>query len=115
MGLTLAFQPINQQSIRTNGSLLHAENNGRFNPFKEISEMMSSLDDIVDDFMGKRMGNGEVFYGQRKYKPSGRENTEGSYNGMGMSDKFKIDRAREAKADYLAMKAAREQKLRQKD
>jgi len=95
------------------------ENDGgwmtKFNPLKEFSDMMSSMDDVIDDFMGKRMGNGEVFYGQRKYKPSGRENTEGSYNGMGMSDKYKIDMSRQRKEEYLAMKAAREKQLRRDD
>ena len=39
------------------------------------------------------MGNGEVFYGKRKYKPSGRVDTE--YNGGGFSDWRKIEAARE--------------------
>ncbi len=39
------------------------------------------------------MGNGEVFYGKRKYKPSGRVNTE--YNGGGLTDWRKIEAARE--------------------
>ena len=47
-----------------------------------INEWLSAVDDAVDDFMSKRMGNGEVFYGQRRYKPSGRPNTSGKYNGM---------------------------------
>jgi hypothetical protein len=56
---------------------------------------------VIDDFMFKKMGNGEVFYGKRKTNPSGRDNTEGSYNGMGMSDKVKIDQSRERKEEYL--------------
>ncbi|KAL7559137.1 hypothetical protein ACA910_010217 [Epithemia clementina (nom. ined.)] len=80
------------------------------NPFKEFSDMISSWDDVIDDFMNKRMGNGELFYGQRKYKPSGRENTQGNYNGMGLSDSVRIDIARERKEDYLAMKRAQEEK-----
>ena len=97
-------------------TLLHAEKDeGKKsgwnfkNPLQEISDIMSNLDDVIDDFMGKRMGNGEVFYGQRKFKPSGRENTEGKYNGMGLSDKLRIDVARERKEEYLEMKRARKQ------
>ena len=41
------------------------------------------------------MGNGEVFYGKRKYKPSGK--VENSYSGYGLSDKGKIDAVREYK------------------
>ena len=52
-------------------------------------------------------GNGEVFYGKRKYKPSGRPNTEGYYNGMGISDKSKIDFARERKEERIAAKMER--------
>jgi hypothetical protein len=58
-------------------------------------------DDVIDDFMFKKMGNGEVFYGKRKINPSGRENTEGTYNGMGISDKVKIDESRQRKEEYL--------------
>jgi hypothetical protein len=39
------------------------------------------------------MGNGEVFYGKRKYKPSGRVSDE--YNGGGFTDYRKIEAARE--------------------
>jgi hypothetical protein len=76
------------------------ENQG-FNPLKDFSDMMTNMDSVIDDFMNKRMGNGEVFYGKRKYKPSGRENTEGSYNGMGLSDKLRIDVTREQKEAFL--------------
>lgn len=89
-------------------------NNGRnvWNPFQEISDMISSFDDVVDDFLNKRMGNGEIFYGQRKYKPSGRENTTGRYNGMGMSDKTKIDMAREYKEEMMEIRRLREKGLK---
>jgi hypothetical protein len=39
------------------------------------------------------MGNGEVFYGKRKYKPSGKVDAE--YNGGGFSDWRKMEAARE--------------------
>ena len=58
---------------------------------KELSDMFSSMDDVLDDFFYKRMGNGEVFYGKRKYKPSG--DVEGSYNGLGLTDKQRIEDA----------------------
>lgn len=77
--------------------------------------MMSNFDDVIDDFLNKRMGNGEIFYGQRKYKPSGRENTTGRYTGMGMSDKVKIDIAREYKEEQMEMRRLREQGLRPDD
>lgn len=69
--------------------------------------MMKSLDDVIDDFVNKRMGNGEVFYGKRKYKPSGKMNTEGTYNGMGLSDKTRIDVARQIKEDVVAQRMRR--------
>ena len=73
--------------------------------------MMANFDDVIDDFLNKRMGNGEVFYGQRKYKPSGRENTTGQYNGLGMSDKARIDMARQIKQERMEMRRLREQGL----
>ena len=51
---------------------------------------------VIDDFYNKRMGQGEIFYGKRKYKPSGK--VESAYNGMGLTDKQRIDDAREYKA-----------------
>ena len=63
------------------------------NPFAEILDIFQNFDDVVDDFFNKRMGNGEIFYGKRKYKPSG--NVESEYNGGGFSDWRKIEAARE--------------------
>jgi len=63
--------------------------------------MLTNFDDVVDDFMNKRMGNGEVFYGKRKYKPSGRPNTEGKYNGMGQSDRRRADWSRQRKEEMM--------------
>lgn len=54
-----------------------------------IQEFWSNMDDVVDDFMNKRMGNGELFYGKRKFNPSGK--IDGSYNGFGLSDKGRIE------------------------
>ena len=80
------------------------------NPFKEVVDMFSNFDDVIDDFFYKRMGNGEVFYGKRKYKPSGR--VEGQYNGMGLTDKLKIDISRERKEQFLEEKRRREEESR---
>ena len=54
--------------------------------------MLSNFDDVVDDFVMKRMGNGEQFYGKRKYNPSG--DYDGDYNGMGQSSHYAIEIAR---------------------
>jgi hypothetical protein len=77
------------------------------NPFREVADMFKSMDDVVDDFFNKRMGNGEIFYGKRKYKPSG--NVEGDYNGMGLTDKLKIDITRQRKEEWLEEKRLREE------
>lgn len=73
------------------------------NPIKgflnEMNDVFSNWDDVVDDFFMKRMGNGEQFYGKRKFKPSG--NVEGDYNGMGLTDKVRIDVARVRKQAFL--------------
>ena len=63
------------------------------NPFAEIADIFQNLDDVIDDFFNKRMGNGEIFYGKRKYKPSGAVDSE--YNGGGFSDWHKMEAARE--------------------
>ena len=72
------------------------------NPLTELADMWQNFDDIIDDFFNKRMGNGEVFYGQRKYKPSGKVTTE--YNGYGFSDFKKIEAAREFREERARMK-----------
>ena len=82
------------------------ETSTSWNLFKEAADMINNFDAMVDDFFYKRMGNGEVFYGKRKYKPSGR--VEGKYNGMGLTDKLKIDVSRERKELFLQEKRRRE-------
>ena len=67
-----SFQVGTSLKSRLTTSLASKNGNSSWNPFRELSDMMSSFDDVVDDFLNKRMGNGEIFYGQRKYKPSGR-------------------------------------------
>ena len=78
-----------------------------FNPMNAFSEMLSTMDDMIDDFFYKRMGNGEIFYGKRKVKPSGR--VEGEYNGFGLSDKQRIEDSRLIKLARLEQKRLREQ------
>lgn len=74
-----------------------------WNPLKELGDMLNNFDDIAEDFFYKRMGNGEVFYGKRKYKPSAAaEENNFEYNGMGLSDHSRIEAARERKAEFLA-------------
>lgn len=65
--------------------------------FGDLKGMMGNFDAVVDDFVYKRMGNGEQFYGKRKYNPSG--NIDGDYNGMGQSDLIQIEIARVRKEE----------------
>lgn len=58
----------------------------------DLKGMLSNFDDVVDDFVMKRMGAGEQWYGKRKYNPSGR--VDGDYNGMGRSSHYAIEIAR---------------------
>ena len=72
---------------------------------KDLQGMAENLDDVVDDFVFKRMGAGEQWYGKRKYQPSGRFEEE--YKGLGLTDKLKIDIARARKEEFLAEKERR--------
>ncbi|KAL7541118.1 hypothetical protein ACHAXR_010647 [Thalassiosira sp. AJA248-18] len=72
------------------------------NPFAELGDMLSNFDDVIDDFFYKRMAGGEVFYGKRKYKPSGKISSD--YNGGGLTDLQKIEEAREYRALRRMMK-----------
>jgi len=58
----------------------------------DLKGMFQNMDDVVDDFVMKRMGAGEQWYGKRKYNPSGR--IDGDYNGMGRSSHYSIEIAR---------------------
>lgn len=75
--------------------------------FNEFFDIFKNLDDVAEDFFYKRMGKGEIFYGKRKYKPSG--DVEGEYNGFGLSDKLKIDMTREYKEAWLEEKRMRDE------
>lgn len=84
--------------------VLHGKDDNKWelpNIFQEFNDMISNWDDVIDDFMFKRMGNGELFYGKRKYKPSNKPNMDGKYSGMGISDMTKIDIARQRKEEKM--------------
>lgn len=71
----------------------------------DLKGMMNNFDAVVDDFLFKRMGNGEQWYGKRKYNPSG--NVEGDYNGMGQSDLIRIEIARVRKEEMEKLRQRR--------
>ena len=90
--------PSSSISVKTHQSTsLFAQSNGdegngrKMNPLEGLADMFANFDDVIDDFFYKRMGNGEQFYGKRKYNPSGK--FEGDYNGMGRSDQSRIEMA----------------------
>lgn len=60
------------------------------------------------------MGNGEIFYGKRKYKPSGAIDTD--YNGGGLSDYRKIEAAREFREERaVAREEAKQKEMAEKN
>jgi len=69
---------------------------------------MTTNNDILSSITSKQMGNGEVFYGKRKYKPSGRVDSD--YNGGGFSDWRKMEAAREFREERAMMRALRGEK-----
>jgi hypothetical protein len=75
------------------------------NFFDDLRGMISNFDDVIDDFVYKRMGAGEQWYGKRRYNPSGR--VDGDYNGMGRSDYFRIEVARVQKEEMELRKQRR--------
>lgn len=79
------------------------------NPLAELADMFSNFDDVIDDFFNKRMGNGEIFYGKRKYKPSG--SVESEYNGYGFSDFRKIEAAREFREERARKKQEMQERM----
>jgi hypothetical protein len=88
--------PVDEDDKETKGSFLEG-----------CIDFFSNFDAVVDDFFYKRMGKGEIFYGKRRYKPSG--DVEGDYQGMGLSDKLKIDMAREYREEWLEEKRLRDE------
>lgn len=59
------------------------------------------------------MGNGEAFYGKRKYKPSGKVTTK--YNGGGLSDYRRIEAAREFREERARMREEAKKNEGEKD
>ena len=98
-----------QQRSITARPMTTEQNNGQKEGgiFSGVSEFFGNLDSIADDFFYKRMGKGEIFYGKRKFNPSG--DVEGDYQGMGLSDKGKIDMAREYREEWLEEKRMRDE------
>ena len=99
--LLVSVQSFSSLTVRTSGctrglrTTLDMSKNGDGKPrnfFEDLMGMFSNFDDVVDDFVMKRMGNGEQFYGKRKYNPSG--DYDGDYNGMGQSSHYAIEIAR---------------------
>ena len=76
----------------------------------DFKQMLANLDNVVDDFVYKRMGAGEQWYGKRKNDPSG--NYDGDYNGMGRSDHFRIEIARIQKEE---MELKRQRRLAEEE
>merc|ERR1712157_484706 len=77
-------------------------NNG---PLESLVDIFKNFDDVIDDFMNKRMGKGEIFYGKRKFDPSG--DVDGEYNGFGLTDKTRIEITRARKEEWLEEKRMR--------
>lgn len=68
----------NTPTLKRNAlSVVMSAENGNDNNVKgkglisDFFDMFKNLDDVAEDFFYKRMGKGEIFYGKRKYKPSG--------------------------------------------
>jgi len=103
----LRFSPFNNNNNKVENESAPTESKG-FNPIGEFFDMFSNMDDVIDDFYFKRMGNGEQFYGERKYKPSGK--VDGKYDGFGLSDRTKIDTTREYRAQWQEEKKRRKER-----
>jgi hypothetical protein len=95
----------NNSNSKGNDSSPKADNSNNNNILDDIKGMLKNFDDVVDDFVYKRMGAGEQWYGKRKYNPSGR--VDGDYNGMGRSDYFRIEIARVQKEEMELRKRRR--------
>jgi hypothetical protein len=114
LAYTIGFQNVKPVLPSRTTIILNGNNDKKWefpNLFQEVNDMISNWDDVIDDFMFKRMGNGELFYGKRKYKPSNKPNMDGKYSGMGISDSTKIELARQRKE---AMMERRREQLRER-
>lgn len=104
----LSFSPFgNNNNNKVENDSTTTETKG-FNPISEFFDMFSNIDDVIDDFYFKRMGQGEIFYGKRKYKPSGE--VDGKYEGFGLTDKTKIEATREYKKQWQEDKKRRQER-----
>jgi len=108
--MTLAFTPMPKSSRMPCSSLAMNDDDSsekKGGILSEVGAFFGNLDAVADDFFYKRMGKGEIFYGKRKFRPSG--DVEGDYKGMGLTDKGKIDMAREYKEEWLEEKRERDE------
>ncbi|GFH58611.1 hypothetical protein CTEN210_15087 [Chaetoceros tenuissimus] len=102
-----AFAPNHAHLHRGITKIYMSEESKNGGVFSGITDFFGNMDAIAEDFFYKRMGKGEIFYGKRKFKPSGE--VEGDYQGMGLSDKLKIDMAREYREEWLEEKRMRDE------
>lgn len=103
--------PPSTNLISSTSLSVNDKNDGTPKTFLEdLKGMLANLDDVVDDFVYKRMGAGEQWYGKRKNDPSG--NFDGEYNGMGRSDHFRIEIARIQKEE---MELKRQRRLAEEE
>jgi hypothetical protein len=103
---TEAF-PMHQASSRASSRIAMADNNEDKpkNFFDDLKGMFDNFDDVVDDFLFKRMGAGEQWYGKRKNSPSGK--FDGNYTGMGKTDFMRIEIAQVQKEEMEKRKQRR--------
>lgn len=107
MAMTHAFAP-NHDNYRRGVTQIYMNGESKNGGILSgITDFFGNMDLIAEDFFYKRMGKGEIFYGKRKFKPSGE--VEGDYQGMGLSDKLKIDMAREYREEWLEEKRMRDE------
>jgi hypothetical protein len=113
-----AFSPPGGPERQSTISLSMSKNNNNNGGEKEekgsfldgLKGIFSNFDNVVDDFVYKRMGAGEQWYGKRKSNPSG--NFDGDYNGMGQSDQLRIEIARVQKEE---MEKRRQRRLAEEE
>ena len=73
-----------------------------------ISRFFDQLDKEMEDFMFKRLGNGEQFYGRRATRGEGEREDIEPYKGFGLSDRRIIDNVREVKEERDRRRRERE-------
>jgi len=101
LGLPSSLPPSSARSAEPPGSA----------PPSFLEKLKTSFDAELDDFMFKRMGNGEQFYGRRETRGKEDKTARGQqYNGYGLTDKTKIEAKREAVEERLRLIREREER-----